>query len=107
MLLKTFSKQNACVVIHYIVWTEDDYKDPNASALDSFEIDYTDSGDKWNNSFARYSTLIDNKAEVKTFSIWDKDTLCVIVTVKSEIEYLNRVDRKLSAYGLRPYEYIK
>ena len=106
MLLKTFSKSNACVCIHYIVWTEEGYKDPEENAVDSFTIDYTESGDKWNRQFAKYSTLLDVKATVKTFSIWDKDTLCVIVTIKNESDYLNRVDRKLAAYGLRPYEYI-
>lgn len=107
MLLKSFMKVNAAVVIKFLVWSENDYKDPEGNCLDSFTLDYCTNGNEWLESFLQYDTLLELKAEIKSVSIWNKDSFCIIVSVKNEYDYIDKLDRKLAAHNLRPYTYIK
>ena len=107
MLLKLFMKVNAAVVIKFFVWSESDYKDPEGNCLDSFTLDYCSKGNEWLESFLQYDTLLELKAEIKNVSIWNKDSLCIIVSVRNEYDYMDKLDRKLAAHDLRPYTYIK
>ena len=107
MLLKSFMKVNATVVIKFFVWSESDYKDPEANCLDCFTLDYCKTDKEWLECWSHYDTLLELKAEIKTVSIWNKDSLCVIVSVKNEHDYMDKLDRKLAANNLRPYTYIK
>lgn len=107
MLLKSFMKVNSTTAIKFLVWSDNDYKDPEGNSLDSFTLDYCTEGNEWLESFLRYETLLELKAEIKNVSIWNKYSLFIIVSVKNEHGYINKLDRKLAVQNLRPYTYIK
>jgi len=107
MLLKSFMKVNTAVVIKFLVWSESDYKDPEGKCLNCFTLDYRSKGTEWMGSFLQYDTLLELKAEIKNVIIQNKGSLCIIVTVRNEYDYIDKLDRKLAAHGLRPYTYIK
>ena len=107
MLLKSFMKVNTSVVTKFLVWTETDFNNPEGECLGDFTLDYCETGDKWRKAHLYYETLLELGAKVKFVSVWNKDALCVIVTVKNEFDYNNILDRKLAANGYRDYTYIK